>query len=1094
VLKTSPHRANHRFKWFAPILMLGSSLGFGQMNSGEISGSVQEATGSVLRNATVVAQNRASGKTFTVTTNGAGEYLFAQLPIGEYSLSVSAPRFKQSDLAALDVHTTDHLRRNFTLQVGDHTEVINVPDRKGNMQLESAEIRDIVGPRQLLALPLQNHQFLDLTILTAGVVRPPGGTRGDALQQAGNLINVLGQRSGHNLYLLDGVAVTDEHFNNLVVAPSIDAIAEVNLEKTSYAPEFGGKSGAVINAISKSGSNRLHGGLFEFARSSVFDARNYFDASSAPTPPFQQNQFGGNIGGPIRQNKTFFFLSYEGRKADKSLTQIFSVPTAAMRAGDFSGQSTIYDPSNIVGGQRQPFQNNRISTPFDPVATALIARIPLPNLAGVAQNLRAVGDQRINSNQYSLRFDNTFTASDTAYLRFSIFDARQRDPFGSSILQESLLPGFGRNLNTHALNGVAAWTHIFSASVLNETRFGFLTVVGGQTSPNAGDQFAAQAGLKGVTTNLLDEGFPQVSFGGQFTPAGDPALFTFRNNRDLEIYDNLIWHRAQHAIKFGGYFMGYLLRPVNPNGARGVFTFTPRWTSSSPQLSDGNAFADFLLGYPTTAQVGIGRATIDGITHWAHFYAQDNWQITSNLKLDLGLRYEFNQNMTDKSNQIAAVDTAVPGGRFVIASDAGARISAAADALLPQLPIPYIPSSQAGWNNSLLVSRPLRLAPRGGIAWNLPRLKSVVRAGAGVYANQAAYSIVTNLAQNVPFFVTKTVNTTPSVQPTVGTETALTTGALGTIGGSNLDHNFKIEYNEVWNFNLDHELSTRTIVSLMYVGSRTVHADSSTLLNVPLPGPGAVAARRPIPQLSQISDIRWNGWATYHAFTLAAKRSFGQGLLFDANWTWSHSIDDASDPGTTLNETNLPQNVYDLSAEKASSSFDHRQRFVVSFVYQLPLAAHTSGVAHALLNEWQIAGDFAAQTGAPFTVNTATDQANIGAGPSQRPNLSGNPNAGPRTAQRWFNTAAFSLPALYSFGTAPRNAVIGPGLQQLDLSLQKDIALSEATRIQLRAESFNLLNHTNFNIPNRNAFTANFGSIASSQDPREFQLAAKFVF
>jgi hypothetical protein len=284
------------------------------------------------------------------------------------------------------------------------------------------------------------------------------------------------------------------------------------------------------------------------------------------------------------------------------------------------------------------------------------------------------------------------------------------------------------------------------------------------------------------------------------------------------------------------------------------------------------------------------------------------------------------------------------------------------------------------------------------------------------------------------------------------------------------------------------------LLSLAYVGSRTVHADSATVLNVPLPGPGTIAPRRPIPQLSQINDIRWNGWATYHALTLATKRRFTRGLMFDANWTWSHSIDDVSDPGTTLNETNVPQNVYDLANEKASSSFDHRQRLVVSFIYQLPLTSKANGWIHALLGEWQAGGNLTAQSGAPFTVNISSDQANVGAGPAQRPNIVGNPNHGPKNPQEWFDTTVFSLPALYTFGNAPRNAVIGPGLQEFDLSLQKDIRLKEATTLQFRAEAYNLFNHPNFNIPNRTAFTANFGSISSAQDSRQLQFALKLAF
>jgi hypothetical protein len=480
---------------------------------------------------------------------------------------------------------------------------------------------------------------------------------------------------------------------------------------------------------------------------------------------------------------------------------------------------------------------------------------------------------------------------------------------------------------------------------------------------------------------------------------------------------------------------------------------------------------------------------LNATTNWEHFYAQDNWQVTPNLKLDVGIRYEYNQNMTDANNQIAAIDTSVTSGRFVVASDGSGNISPAANLLLPFLPIPYVTSSATGWTNSLLVPRPLRLAPRVGAAWSPPgKLKTVVRVGFGIYPNQAAYSIVTNLAQNLPFFVTKTVNSTATLSPSFTTADALTANTVGTGGGSNLDHNFKIEYNEVWNLNLERELSAGTTLSLVYIGSRTVHADSGTVQNIPLPGPGAIAARRPIPQLSQISDIRWNGWATYHALTLSAKRHFTKGLMFDANWTWSHSIDDASDSGATLNETNLPQNVYDLAQEKASSSFDHRHRVVVSFIYQLPLARDSMGWAHALFGQWQASGNFTAQSGAPFTVNISSDQANIGAGPAQRPNISGNPNDGPKTSQQWFSTSVFSLPALYTFGNAPRNAVIGPGLQEFDLSLQKDIQLPEAAKLQFRAEAYNLFNHPNFNIPSRTAFTANFGSISSAQDARQLSL------
>ena len=1066
----------------------------GQMNTGEISGSLLDATGGALPGALVTARRADGGQPFLAASNRSGEYLFAQLPVGAYSLTVEALNFRPSVLSLIEVHAGDRLRQDFTLQVGDSLGVVNVIAEAGSAQLESAEIRDVIARRQVANLPVKGRQFLDLAMLSPGVVRPPGGTRGDALQQAGSLVNILGQRSGHNLYLLDGAAITDEHFNNAVIAPSIDAIEEINIEKTSYAPEFGGKSGAVINVVSRSGSNSFHGSLFEYLRNSALDARNFFDSPAVPIPPFRQNQFGLSVGGPVHRNRTFFFLSNEAQRVRKSLTQTFSVPSAAMRKGDLSGLPPIYDPASAES-PRSLFPDGQIPAGrLDRVATALLTEIPLPNLPGIAQNLRATGSQRVNTNQYSVRLDHQLSGRDTSYVRVSLFDARQADPFGSGVLQESLLPGFGRNLSTHAVNGVTGWSHASGTGLLNEFRFGFLLVAGGQTSPHAGNAFAARSGLQGVTTDPLDAGYPQVSFGGQFTTMGDPALFTFRKNRDLELYDNVIWHKGTHTLKFGGYAMHYNLRPVNPNGARGSFSFSPRWTSSAPGLADGNAFADFLLGYPTSAQVGLGRAAMDAQTSWGHFYVQDNWQLGPRLKVDLGIRYEYNRNMTDADNRMAAIDTSAPGGRFVIAADSAGHISPAAQELLPLLPVPWVSSFAAGWNNSLLVSRPLRLAPRAGLAWSLPNAKTVVRAGAGIYPNQAAYSIITNLAQNLPFFVTRTINSAPALSPSFTTATGLSANTTGTAGGSNLDHEFKIEYNEVWNASLEREISPGTVFSAAYIGSRTVHADSGTVLNVPLPGPGAIAARRPFPQMSQIGDIRWNGWASYHALTLEAKRRAGKGLTFDANWIWSHSLDDASDPGATLNEANLPQNVHDLGGEKASSSFDHRYRAVISAVYQFPWAANSTGWTRALFGQWQAGGNFTAQSGAPLTINISVDQANIGAGPAQRPDISGNPNHGPRAPQQWFDTSVFSLPALYTFGNAPRNAVIGPPLQEFDLSLQKEVRLTDSVHLIIRMETYNLLNHPNFNIPNRSAFTPNFGSISGAQDSRQFQFAMRLAF
>jgi hypothetical protein len=309
-----------------------------------------------------------------------------------------------------------------------------------------------------------------------------------------------------------------------------------------------------------------------------------------------------------------------------------------------------------------------------------------------------------------------------------------------------------------------------------------------------------------------------------------------------------------------------------------------------------------------------------------------------------------------------------------------------------------------------------------------------------------------------------------------------------------MDHNFRTEYNEAWSLGVE-RMWRSTLFEVSYFGSRTIGADSSTVLNVPVPGPGPIGPRRPVPQLSAFNSIRWNGWSTYNALTVKSERRYSSGLSFAANYTWSKSIDDASDPGATNFESDLPENVNNLNAEKALSSYDHRHRFVCSFFYDLPLGKGSGARRGKFLAGWQLGGVATVQSGAPFTANLGVDQANIGAGPAQRPDLIRNPNLnGNRNPSMWFDTSAFSLPRPFTFGSAGRNIVFSPGLGDLDFSLLKNTALTERARLEFRAEAFNAFNHPNFDVPNRIAFSPNFGRIFSAEDSRQIQLAIKLIF
>ena len=1076
-------------------IVLAAAPGFSQMNTGEIDGIVSDPSGGVVLDAAVTAVETGTQLKYTTKTNGSGEYLLAQLPVGQYTLTVYAQGFKQIVQPNVALHAGERLRQQFALELGEQSETLTVTVTPGLLQVESAAIQDTVEQQQVINLPLKGREFIDLVGLTPGITHAPSGTRGAALQQTGQTWGILGQRGGHNLYLVDGVTVTDEFYNNMVLNPSVDDIQEFNVNQTSYSAEFGGKSGGVINVITKSGANRVHGSLFEFLRNDIFNARNFFSSPTAPTPPYKQNEFGGSLGGPMQRDKTFFFLNYEGQRTHQTQTQLFTVPTDAERAGNFQGTGiTVNNPNTGL-----PYANDTIPT-IDPVAAAILAKVPhATNPSALTNNLLATDMATTEVNQYNARIDHTFSEKDSAFVRVSVFDANQFNPFGLGAINEAILPGFGYNLRTHTDNLSSGWTHAFNSSWINELRFGWLWVGGGQTSVNAGTDLAASTGLQGVTANPLDMGYPLAAVPG-YTSMGEPTQYVSRHDNNYEIYDNVIWHHGTHTVKFGVYLFHLDFEPVNAMNARGTLQFTGGYT--------GNSLGDFLLGAPNQGQVGVqGRGALLGRTNWVHTYIEDSWQIVPSLKLDVGVRYEYNQNVTDANNNMSVVNTLVPGGEFVIASNGAGQISPSASALLANIPIPYVTSAQAGWNPSLLVARPLRLAPRIGAAWSLPDHKTVIRSGFGIYTNQAAYSIIQNAALNLPFYFAKTVTNPAGLIPTYTTENILAATLPGSISANSLNHDLKVEYNNVWNLSIQRSLSSSTSFQAQYIGSYTVHADNVTLQNL-FPdaalAPG-LAHVRPIPQMSGFTSVTWDGWEKYHALTLTLTQRAWRGLVVDSNYTWSKALDDASNPGSNNAGSNLPQDPANMAAEKGLSDFDHRHRFVTSFLYQLPFLNNSEGWMHAALADWQVGGIWTIESGSPFTVNLTSDTANngepTGSQPniSERPNLVCDPNSGPKTPAQWFNTSCFAAPAAYTYGNAGRDIVTGPGLNNFDATFQKNFAIREHVQLQFRADLFDFFNHPNFNQPNRffqpsTATPFTFGTITSASDPRVVQFSLRLAF
>ncbi len=863
------------------VFVCSAGTAFAQYNTAEIAGVVRDEQGGLLPGASVVAVNGAVGLTLERVTDGSGRFFMPALAVGEYTLTVELAGFRRFTQSGLLLRVGQKIDLPITLQIGQLSDTVTVAAEAPLLVTANAEISEIIDNRQVRQLPLNGRQFIQLAQLTDGVTIPPGGTRGAALGQAGPLPNVYGQRGGHNIYLIDGVKVTDEYFNNLVISPSVDAIQEFRIQKTMYPAEFGGKASALVNVVTKSGANSFHGTALAFARNERFDSPNYFADPTKPDPALRQGQYGVNVGGPIARDRTFFFFSYEGQQVRRAQTQLFSVPTAGLRAGDFSGLPAICDPlTRTAAGGCTPFAGNQIpSNRISPVASALLAKVPLPTSAGLVQNLLGVEDEDNPMNQFSLKVDQRIGTNDHLYARVTTFRVHDVQPFGTSSLNEALVPGFGRTVTTESENVAFGHTHTFGSSWLNELRFGYLGARGGQVSPNEGVDFAAMSGLQGVTQDARDMGYPQVSFGGLFSTIGDPTSFVSRNNRSFEIYDNVMLDRGDHHVKFGGYLFHLQFNPVNPTNARGNFAFNGQWS--------GNAFADFLLGYPSASQAGIGRADEHGRSTWLHVYGQDDWKIRSNLTLNYGLRYEINGQMRDVDNRLSSVDLAAT--RFVIASDDQGTISPDAAALLPQIPISYTTSKDAGWTEGLLRPSYRRFAPRVGVVW-VPgdSGKTVINAGFGVFLNQWAYSVQQALASTLPFFFAKTVTSAAdAVRPALSTETVLLAPANGTVGGSTMDWDFRTEYAKNYSVSVQREITPKTMIEVSFLRSAIVGADSSTVRNVPEPGPGPIGPRRAIPQLANITAIRWDGYSIFNGLTFRVDQRLGSGLAASASYTLS---------------------------------------------------------------------------------------------------------------------------------------------------------------------------------------------------------------
>ena len=1026
-------------------LFVFSFLSSAQDPTGLIQGVVRDPTGLAV-GAAVSARLVETGRVFETTTDEGGVYRLPALPVGRYEIQAAAPNLEGAP-RRVRLEVGRRLEVDLTLAIPAMQQSVEVEDSTPLLDVGSAALGSVISRERLRDLPLNQREFLQLALLAGGT--NPAAPGSELERQNASGLHLHGSREASNNFLLDGVDNNDLYINRLVVSPPLDSVQEFRLHSANYQAEFGRSGGGQVNVVSRAGTNQLHGSFYEYIRNDAFDARNYFDPAGQPIPKYQRNQFGGSIGGPIRKNRAFFFGGYEGTRIRDAVTRTALVPTPQQLAGDFSAtDAPIIDPFT-----QAPFLGNRIpADSIDPAASALAEAWPTPNRPDPAQNLvtTPVGDGLIN--QVYGRADLYAGPRDAFYLRYNLSHDRSFSPFGDG---NTNVPGFGGFALNRGQNLAVSETHSFGPRAVWEVRFGFNRLRREIRHQNSGVDVASAIGIEGLSTDPDFVGFPSITVPGYDAIGDATALPILRQDNTYHVVQNLTLLRGLHAFKFGGEFRAVTVDGIQGLYGRGQLNFLGAPTT--------NPLSDFLLGLPTyTIQTTLDNPFRQRAQSW-NGYMQDDWRVSPRLTLNLGLRYELNRPAVDADDRFTYFDfdrqELLPAG-----SGSLGRAGYRADA-----------------NN---------FAPRIGLSWN-PGANLVVRGGYGVFHDIAILEANSGLYFNPPYFDLRIFF--PSEQNLLTITEPFPTGAgitpLPSVNAIQPD--FRTGYMQQWNGGVEKALGAGVVLRASYVGSKGTKLLRRRDLNQPAPGEGDVDARRPIPGFANIVSFESASSSIYHSGVFSLERRFAAGLAFSASYTLAKSIDDNSAFLDSAGDQGFPQNSHDFAAERGRSSFDQRQRFVVSGSYESPFR-------NVLARDWTIYAIGAFGSGRPFTPALSVDNSNTGNSGSifgqDRPDAVGDPALAASTPERWFNTAAFAMPAPFTFGNAGRNVLIGPGAATVDVAVVRRVPIGERAHIDLRAEAFNLANRTNFDLPRRFADQPTFGRILSAGAARQFQFGLRIEY
>jgi hypothetical protein len=1060
-------------KKFFPLVLLfllASSVG-AQTYRASLRGTVSDPNGAVVPGAQVKLINRDSGETRTTQSGSDGEYIISAVQPGLYRLEISASGFATLP-REFSVSVNQAVRVDAPLQIAAISDPYNINyviSSVGQLKKDSAALGTVIDNRQVTGLPLDGRNFYELSLLVPGAAPAAPGSAGSVRGDFSFSVN--GAREDANNFLLDGVYNVDPKLNTFGVRPPVDAIREFENLTSTYDAAFGRSPGAQINVVLKSGGNDFHGSLFEFYRNGALDARNFFAPASEPKPKYIRNQFGGSLGGPINRDRTFFFADYEGTRSREGITRITNVPTAAERAGDFS-QSLFGTPVDPFTGM--PFPGGIVpAMRRNAVGQAILNRYPLPNRNVLLQNFVSSPVQRDRNDSFDARLDHRIGQRADFAFRYSFGDRNLFEPFTGPTF--SSVSGFGDTVKRRSQNVMAGLTYVFSPNFINDSRVALSRVAASVTQEAS--TLNPALGLPVISPNARDAGLSFITVTG-LSPLGDEGNNPQNSVTNIyQILDTANYVNGNHLIKFGGDVRFAQQNAFRDVESRGRLQFSP-----FAQIS-GNAVADLLLGYPLLTSV----ARVDNPQHLRtqsyDFFINDSFRIRPRLTLTAGLRYEYNTPPVDAADRANVFDVA---SRSVV-----------------QVGTNGVP--RGGFN-----SDKNNFAPRVGFAWTLGKDETtVVRAGYGVYYDQSPLAPGEALYFNSPYFDNNIFFSLPGLPLTLDNPFPaffpfpLPDSALA------IQRDLRTAYMQHWNLNVQHQFGSSNVVEIAYVGSKGTKLLTARDINQPQPSalpPGLPFVPRPDPRFDDIDLLESRANSTYQSLQARFERRLSRGLAALVSYTWSKSIDDASNFFSSAGDPNFPQNSYNLGAERGRSNFDVRHRLSASYSYDLPFGKGRryladDGWMSTILSGWQSFGIVTLQTGRPFTVallpdidNSGTGRSILGFGANDRPNVIGNPTLSDPTPDRWFNTGAFAFPAPGTFGNSGRNILDGPGYQSINASLVKNTNLSEQFNLQLRAEFFNLFNHPNFNLPDNFLGSPTFGRISSARDPRHVQFGVKLLF